>query len=423
MRFLFTMQPAFGHFHSMVPLAQALKDHGHEVAFATGAGFGPVLQRNGFVHFPAGFNFDGSTDIFEALPEWSAIQAKYPAGGLQQLYGFIEGLAPGMADDLIGLVAAWRPHVIVRDQLEFGGYIAAEYHGVPHATIIWATYISAKALCPEAVLELRRRYGLPEDPDLDTLDQYLVFDFLPAAWAFPNLPYPPVAHRFCAPPFDLSGGDARLPDWVSTLPSQPTVYATLGTTFNRVPETFQAILTAFGTEAVNLIMTVGRSMDPAQFGPQPDHIKIARYIPQTLLLPQCDAVIFHGGYNSLQSALWHGLPMIIIPQGAGDNLPTGWRSAAVGVGVLVEENPPQPEAIRGAVEVVLEQPEYRARAQEFQRAIQKLPSLAEAVKRLEILAETQRPQLNSLHPNDGGGANIRLAAESAGRVAGGYDSK
>ena len=36
MRFLLTVQPMFGHFHAMAPLAQALKEHGHEVAFATG---------------------------------------------------------------------------------------------------------------------------------------------------------------------------------------------------------------------------------------------------------------------------------------------------------------------------------------------------------------------------------------------------
>ena len=135
-------------------------------------------------------------------------------------------------------------------------------------------------------------------------------------------------------------------------------------------------------------------MDPLQFGPQPDHIKIEQYIPQTLLLPHCDALVFHGGYNSLQSAFWHGLPMVIIPQGAGDNLPTGWRCAAVGAGVLVEGNPPQPEAVRAAVKTILEQPGYRATAQRFQREIKELPSLAEAVQRLEILAETRAPQVS-----------------------------
>jgi UDP:flavonoid glycosyltransferase YjiC (YdhE family) len=393
MRFLFTMQPAFGHFHALVPLAQALKEHGHEVAFATGKGFGPVVQRNGYLHFACGLDSDGSTDILEALPEWPNIEAKYATNGLKQLYGFIQGVGPRMADDLMGLVHTWRPDVIIRDPVEFGGYIAAECYGLPHATAIWATYISAKALCPEAVVELRRRYGLPDDPDLDTLDRYLVLDFMPASWTVPNLPYPPVAHRFCAVPFDLSSGDARLPDWLSTLPRQPTVYATLGTTFNRSPGTFQAILSALSPEPVNLIMTVGRSMDPRQFGPQPDHIRIEQYIPQSLLLPYCDALIFHGGYNSLQSAFWHGLPMVVIPQGAGDNLPTGWRCAAVGAGVLVEGNPPRPEAVRTAVKTVLEQPECRATAQRFQQEINKLPGLSQAVQRLETLAETRAPQL------------------------------
>ncbi len=395
MRFLFAVHPLFGHFHAMVPLAQALKEHGHEVAFATGKGFGPVVRRSGFSHFPAGMDFDGSQDIFAILPGWEAIRAKSPDDmGIQQLRGFVQQLAPSMADDLIQIVDIWRPAAIVRDPVEFGGYIAAEHARLPHATILWAFYISAKALCPDAVLGLRGCYGLPDDPGLDTLDGYLVFDFLPPAWTFPNLPYPAVAHHFCAPPFNLSGGKTRLPAWMDSLPDQPTVHATLGTAFNQSPDTFRAVLVALGGEAMNLIITVGHSMDPAQFGPQPDHIKIEQYIPQSLLLPHCDALIFHGGYNSLLSALWHGLPMVIIPQGAGDNLPTGWRCAALGVGALVEGSPPQPEAIRTAVKTVLGQPDYRARARQLQSEVKAQPGLAEAVKRLEILAETRQPQLS-----------------------------
>ncbi len=373
-------------------MAGALREQGHEVAFATGRAFGPVITRNGFQHFACGVDFDGSRDILEALPEWPAIQARHQELGIQQLYGFVEGLGPRMAADLIPLVDAWRPDVIVREQLEFGGYVAAERFGLPHTTTIWARYISGKHLCPDAVLELRRRFGLPEDPALDTLDRYLVLDFLPPAWTIPNLPYPPVAHRFCARPFDTSFGAARLPDWLAALPRQPTVCATLGTTFNRSPGTFRAILSALRTEPVNLILTVGRSMDPAQFGPQPEHIRIEQYIPQSLLLPHCDALIFHGGYNSLHAALWHGLPMVIIPGGAGDNLSTAWRCAAVGAGVLVEGNPPEPEAVRAAVRAVLEQPGYRTIAQGLRQAMMELPPLDEAVRRLEALGRDRAPQ-------------------------------
>jgi len=204
-------------------------------------------------------------------------------------------------------------------------------------------------------------------------------------------PFPLVTHRFCAPPFDASGDD-HLPDWISALPDRPTIYATLGTTFNQSPATFQAILNALSTEAVNAIVTVGHSMDPAQFQPLPAHIHIERYIPQTAILPHCDAILFHGGYNSLHSALWHGLPVIITPLGAGDQYPTGLLCEKLGVGIMVKAQPPEPEAIREALNAVIEQPTYRARARRLQHDLKALPSLSEAVKRLETLARTRLPQ-------------------------------
>src|SRR4030042_5888855 len=105
-------------------------------------------------------------------------------------------------------------------------------------------------------------------------------------------------------------------------------------------------------------MPVGRSMDPQQFGIQPGHIHIEQYIPQSLILPYCDALIFHGGYNTLHAALWHALPMVVIPAGAGDQWPTARRCAEIGIGVLVDGEPPEPEGIRTAVNTVLGQPGY-----------------------------------------------------------------
>ena len=394
MKFLFTVQPLFGHFHAMVPLALALKNYGHEVAFATGRSFGSTIQQAGFQHFPCGIDVGGEPGgIFETLPGWEKVKVKYPSAGPQQVYGFIQALGPRMADDVIALISAWRPEVIIRDPLEFGGYIAAEQFGLPHATITWAVYINPKLLCPEALIDLRRRYALPDDLELNTLDRYLVFNFLPPIWQLPLAPFPAVTHRYCAPPFDVSG-EERLPAWMAALPDRPTVYATLGTTFNQSPATFQAILAALSAEEVNAIITIGRSMDPAQFQSWPAHIHIERYIPQTAILPHCDAVLFHGGYNSLHSALWHGLPMVITPLGAGDQYPTGLLCEKLGVGIMVKKQPPEPEAIRAAIRAVLEQPAYRAQAQQLQQDLNALPALSEAVKRLEILAHTGRPQLS-----------------------------
>ncbi len=391
MRFLFTVQPLFGHFHSMVPLARALKDRGHDVAFATGKDFAPTLQHVGFQHFPCGLDFNTPHHVLATMPEWQAMQDIQSSDPARQLAGFIRGFAPRMADDLIELMNTWKPDAIVRDPIEFGGYIAAEKYGLPYASVMWALYIPPQFLCPDTLIELRRRYGLPADPKLETYDRYMVLTALPPSWTMPGIPVPPVTHRHCTPPFDLSNENG-LPDWVHTLPDQPTVYATLGTTFNQAPDIFRAIIAAFSTEPINLIMTVGRSVDPTQFRPLPDHIHVEQYIPQSLILPHCDALIFHGGYNSLLSALWNELPVVITPMGAGDQRPTGYRCAELGLGVLIENT--APEVICTAVKTVLEQPAYRARVQTLFDEIKALPDLSVAVQRLETLARTKEPQFN-----------------------------
>lgn len=392
MRFLFTVSPMVGHFHALAPLALAVKERGHELAFATGRGFGRYIRQAGFQHFPCGFDFDGSQDIFQALPEFAALKAEAPADtALQQLHGFVMGLSPRMAADLIDLVEKWKPDAVVRDPLEYGGYIAAERGRIPHATAIWATYISTRHMLPGAFAELRRRFGLPPDPDQLTLDRFLVLDFLPPSWKFVDLPYPRTTHHFCAPPFDMAAGE-RLPDWLETLPDLPLVHATLGTAFNQAPALFNSILQAFSDLPLNLVMTVGRSMDPRQFGKLPANIHIEQYIPQSLLLPRCAALVFHGGYNTLRSALWHALPMLVIPAGAGDQWPTARRVAEIGAGLMLHQEPPGPQEIRTALTALLEQPAYRRRLADLHREMMALPPIDEAVNRLERLATDQDPQ-------------------------------
>ncbi len=390
MRFLFTLHPLIGHFHAMVPLALELKVHGHDVVFATGDHLAPIVKRVGFKHVSCGQDNNGTSDFLTDLFEQQDIKSKVSHPALRQLWGFIQGFGPQMTDDLIDLFKDWKPDAIVRDPTDFGGYVAADLFDLPYASIQWAVYISCYG-CDEPLTALRRRYGLPDDPGFASFDRYFALNALPPSWVLQGT-VPPVLHRFCMPPFDQSVR-RDLPPWVSSLPDRPTIYATLGTTFNQKPDRFRALIAAFGAEDFNAIITVGQSVDPARFHPLPENVRIERYIPQTLILPYCQAFIFHGGFNSLHSALWHGLPMVIVPLEAGDQQPTAVQCAELGIGVVVEEALPEPETINAAVKTVLEQPSYQSQVHQLQQEIKELPDLSEAVHRLENLARTHEPQM------------------------------
>jgi UDP:flavonoid glycosyltransferase YjiC (YdhE family) len=120
--------------------------------------------------------------------------------------------------------------------------------------------------------------------------------------------------------FDQSA-EGALPEWVGDLQVQPNVqaerrpalYATLGTVYNNRTDILSAILEGLREEPINLILTVGRNRDPLEFGEQPAHVHIERYISQNMLLPRCDLVITHGGSGTMLDALSLGLPMVINP--------------------------------------------------------------------------------------------------------------
>lgn len=389
MKVLFAMHPLIGHFHAMAPLALALREDGHSVRFATGARFGTILTRLGFDHASCGLDMEGFQHFLPSLPEWPAIVAQTEPGGIRQLWGFLLGCTPPMIDDLLPLVRKWQPDVIVRDPSEFGSIIVAEVCDIPYASIVWAIYMSTWG-CEQPLAELRARYDLPAGPDPRWFDRYLALNALPASWPIMG-DVPPLVHRVRMPPFDQSLAHA-LPDWVHTLPDQPTVYATLGTAFSQRPDLFRTLIDALSDEPFNTIITVGSAMDPAQFDPLPPQVRVAQYIPQTLILAHCDAMVFHGGYNSLLSALWYGVPVVVTPLDAGDQLPTAQQCVDQGNGVIVEGQPPAPDALRDAVRTVLMEPQYRDRARQFQQEFNTLPPLFDAVQRLETLARTRAPQ-------------------------------
>ncbi|HEX8820549.1 MAG TPA: glycosyltransferase [Archangium sp.] len=392
MRVLFTIAPATGHFHPLVPTARALQQAGHEVAFATAESFHPTVKAGGFLAFPAGIDFEQlGLDIKEVQKRQAAMLKSAPAERIKMMAGmFIDGFARRMAPDLMKVCETWRPDLLLRESTEFASIVVGEMLGIPCASIqVGGVNIARFGKEPFAQhMDLfRADHGLPPDPELTALFRYLNLSFMPASYFGDSLPS--TTHYLKLAVFDQSGSEG-LPPWTSSLGSRPVVYATLGTVFNKLVHHLGSVAAGLRDEPVDLIITVGRDVDPAQLGPQPPHVHVERYIPQSLLLPRCDLVIMHGGYNSVMSALYAGLPMIIVPLGA-DQPMNAQACAQLGVARVVEPDALTPEAIRQHVRELLKDGSYRERARRFQAESLALPGIEHGVALLERLAREKQP--------------------------------
>lgn len=386
MRLLFTCVGGTGHFAPLVPIARAAEAAGHTVAFTSEPWITREVEAAGFTVFGEGAGQDYVPERLPLLP----LDAEREEQAIRE--SFARKRATKRAAGVLPLCETWQPDLLVCEEVDFGSVIVAERLGLPYANVLVlaAGSFVRPALVAEPLNELRAEHRLAPDPDLAMLSRYLVLSPAPRSFRDPASPLPATAHAIQPPTLDQTGTEPA-PRWLAELDDAPTVYFTLGTVYNMESgDLFTRVLTGLRDLPINLIVTVGPHIDPAEFGPQPANVRIERFIPQALILPRCQAVVSHGGSGSVIGALAHGLPQVLIPMGA-DQPHNAERCTALGVAQVLDPIAATSDDVRTALTTVLNDPSYRRAAQRMRDEIAALPGPDYAVGLLEQLAAERRP--------------------------------
>jgi UDP:flavonoid glycosyltransferase YjiC (YdhE family) len=383
MRILFVTAPAHGHFHPLGPLARAFVERGHQVAFASGADFCPRIARYGFDTLVAGpTEAEMGAMAAGAIAEARKVPPpQFPIVAFPLLFG--KGVAAATLPDLLARIREWKPSLLIHEPGSLAAPLAAAVAGIPSVNQSYGTVL-ARAVAEaagSAVAPLWKQHQLDPDP-FAGLYRSLYLDVCPPTLQFEELQHIRSLRPLRPVPFD-EPRDETLPAWMASPSDRPTVYITLGTMFGATP-VFSTVLAALREEPIQLVVTVGFNGDPAVLGPQPDHVRIERYIPQTRLLPRCRLVVSHAGSGTLLSALSHGIPTLALPQGA-DQFRNAERLAATGAGRVLM--PPQidVDSVRREVRSLLSDQRYATGAARLRDEIRAMPSPAEVAVMLESL--------------------------------------
>lgn len=378
MRILFTFAGGSGHMEPLVPLARAAQAAGHDVAFVGRPWMQPKAEALGFVAFSAGGDA-GLAPVRRPLAAYDMGQELRTVG-----VGFGGRIARERAPGVMDVCAAWRPDLLVCEEIDFGAMVAAEALGLPAATVL--VIAAGGFVRPEHVAApldaVRAAHGLPPDPELAMLRRGLVLS-----------PFPPSYRRAGdalsggALPFRIAAPQAgALPPWWPGLDDRPLIYFTLGTVFNvESGDLFQRVLAGLRQLPARLLVTVGRDIDPAELGPQPAHVRVERFVPQAQVLPHCAMVVSHAGSGSVVGALAHGLPMLLLPMGADQPL-NAERCAELGLAQALDVLAATPQQVAQAAAALLAEPAYRSAAQALRDEIAALPAPEQIIPALERLA-------------------------------------
>jgi UDP:flavonoid glycosyltransferase YjiC (YdhE family) len=380
-RFLFTAAGAYSHVLPMAGVARALADAGHQVVVATASEVCADVDGLGLA--PAAAGMSSEAMVAEAQARWPETAYEPPAKWALRM--FAEIAAPAMLADLIDIVTSWRPDVIVREEGELAGPIAATAAGVPWVTHGWGSPPQppgARAELAAWIGPLWRGSGL-EPPSADGLNGTMVLDPCPASLQRgarvvgarqPVRPTPPPAR-----------------DEPSTMPSasgRPLAYLGFGTVplYRDAPGLMIAAVESLLAAGYDIVVTSG---DP-QLGRRlsdraSDRVHVERWVSLPSLFERCDLVVCHGGAGTVLAALAAAVPLLLLPRGAPSQLRMSDACEARGVARVVRPDDTTPRNLDEALSAIGNDDRYRAAAKDVSTEIAAMPSAAEAVRRLQEL--------------------------------------
>ncbi|GAA1665988.1 glycosyltransferase [Fodinicola feengrottensis] len=431
-KFLISTMPETGHIYPALPIATALAARGHQVRWHTGPDFADKVSQTGasFVPMKHAPRFQDLTPRPKQSRSWEAV-----VGALRRL--FVEP-APGQLRDYTEILSDFDADVVINESTAgLGPRLLHELGGPPWARlgvsplpslptsaipplVSPAVFADPPEVLPysddpgvqdryrrmnweaanvhmsqltEALDELRARFGLGPQPTGETgfaatISPFLQLQTGTLAFDYPRPELPAQVHH--VGPLLPPGPDVfELPPWWQDVVSadRPVVHVTQGTVATDPTSLLRPTLDALADDDVLVVATAA---NPADLGPLPANVRLAKSIPYALLLPYVDVMVTNGGIGGILAALTHGLPLI----GGGrteDKPAVCARIAHTGVGIDLKTDRPTVGKIRDAVRAVLSNPSYQRAAVRVQTDFARHDPPVEAAVLLERLAETKAP--------------------------------
>ncbi|QIZ34617.1 macrolide family glycosyltransferase [Saccharopolyspora sp. ASAGF58] len=371
--------PAHGHVNPGLGLVTGLVERGHRVTYATTDDFAAQVEEAGAT--PVRYT--------STLPGPSAATQEWPEEEVPALTMFLDETMAAVPQ-LERAYAADRPDLIVYDIAAFPALVLAEKWQVP------CIQLSPTHVYFEGIEET---FGIEPSPESSAVharyDEYFVRQGVEVTFqdmGKPRRGIVTIPRTFqygerVSDSFDFVGpmltdrafqGDWQAPD------SRPVLVISLGSAYNHQLEFYRKCLRAFADLDWHVVMSVGRSTDPAELGELPPNFEVRQWIPQLRVLSQASAFITHAGMGGTMEGLSHGVPLIAVPQ-ATDQFMNAARIEELDLGTRLDCETVTPEQLREALEQITTSEVVRLRVNEMRQEIQEAGGLRRAVEILESM--------------------------------------
>ncbi|MDF7665286.1 macrolide family glycosyltransferase [Bifidobacterium sp. ESL0745] len=236
-----------------------------------------------------------------------------------------------------------------------------------------------------------RRRGLMKTEDFisEMVDNppTLTYTYTSRSFQIDGDSFPSEQYKFIGPSLDGREDQKPSADLASVLEKsdgKPIIYASLGTIFNTFLPFYRAVVGAFGGKDVTVILSVGHNFNRGKLGEIPSNIHIYESVDQLSVLRKASVFLTHGGMNSVNEALYYGVPLVAMPM-ADDQPTVAARLEELGLGVRLDKRSISAQSVDEAATKAMADRGIAERVKVMSRDMREAGGNAQVVKDLDRL--------------------------------------
>jgi vancomycin aglycone glucosyltransferase len=311
MKFVLAGYGSRGDVEPCAVVGRELMRRGHDVSIAVPPNLFGLVQSAGLTAVSYG---PDSEQQLNTATDYIVGNMKNPYGGLPEAAERVAQIWLDKGTGLASLAAEADLLVTGMNEQRLAANIA-EYHHIP----LVALHFFPSRIQPSDQLKsmlvkasedpLRRSLGLPEAPEPAALLEIQAYDERclpgqPADWAEPGKPF--VGALTLESPADA---DDEVLSWIAD--GTPPIYFGLGSTPISPPADIVAMIIAAAAQLGERLLVCAGPNDLSEFD-HFDHVKFVGAVSHAAILPECRAVIHHGGAGTTAAAMRAGVPSLIL---------------------------------------------------------------------------------------------------------------
>lgn len=173
----------------------------------------------------------------------------------------------------------------------------------------------------------------------------------------------------------------------SMIGDKKLIYISLGSLNTDYIDFYKTCISAFRDTDYYVCMSIGKKCEDSQLGEIPPNFLAKSFLPQLEILNRADVFITHAGFNSVNEALYFGVPMLALPQ-VNDQHMVAKRLVSMQLGITENIKELSPEILRSKTETLIMERKIKENCMQISQDMKNYAKLEQTVWKLEKYIDT-----------------------------------